>query len=133
MAYLLDTHTLLWLLFEPKKLSTDVTTILKNRRNKAFVSLVTFWEIATKLKIGKLSLSGLTIVDIKKECKKLGFKILPISFEDIQEYLSLPLFKNHRDPFDRMLIASSIQKELTLISCDTKLSQYSNTKLTFLW
>lgn len=106
---------------------------LKNRRNKAFVSLVTFWEIATKLKIGKLSLSGLTIVDIKKECKKLGFKILPISFEDIQEYLSLPLFKNHRDPFDRMLIASSIQKELTLISCDTKLSQYSNTKLTFLW
>ena len=126
-------HTLLWLLFEPKKLSTDVTTILKNRRNKAFVSLVTFWEIATKLKIGKLSLSGLTIVDIKKECKKLGFKILPISFEDIQEYLSLPLFKNHRDPFDRMLIASSIQKELTLISCDTKLSQYSNTKLTFLW
>ena len=93
MEYLLDTHTLLWLLFEPQKLSINVSNILKQRRIKAYVSLVTFWEIATKVKIGKLSLSGLTIADIKTECKQLGFKLLPITFENIQEYLALPLFK----------------------------------------
>lgn len=133
MKYILDTHTLLWVLFAPQNLSTQAVNILKNRKTKVCVSLVSFWEIATKVKIGKLSLSGLTLSDIKKECKSLGFNLLPISFEDIQEYLALPLFKNHKDPFDRMLIATAIDKSFTLISCDSKLPQYKNTGLSYIW
>ena len=133
MKYILDTHTLLWVLFAPQNLSTQAVNILKNRKTKVCVSLVSFWEIATKVKIGKLSLSGLTLSDIKKECKSLGFNLLPISFEDIQEYLALPLFKNHKDPFDRMLIATAIDKSFTLISCDSKLLQYKNTGLSYIW
>ena len=133
MKYLLDTHTLLWLFFEPAKLSPNVTSILKSKKNKLNISIVTFWEIATKVKIGKLTLSGLYLVDIKNECKKLKINILPVSFNNTQEYLSLPLFKNHRDPFDRMLIATSINDSLPLLSCDSRLPQYVNSGLSYIW
>lgn len=133
MKYLLDTHTLLWLLFEPEHLSENVLDILQNRRNKSFVSIVTFWEIATKVKIGKLDIKGLTLKDIKDECKRLHFSILPISFENILTYLNLPLFQNHRDPFDRMLISTAIERNFVLLSCDTKLPQYDKVGLLHIW
>lgn len=133
MKYLMDTHTLLWFLFSPANLSTDVTVILGNKKNELNVSIVTFWEIATKVKIGRLTLSGLSLSDIKNECKKLKIHILPISFNNILKYLSLPLFKNHKDPFDRMLIATSINDSLPLLSCDSKLPQYVNSGLKYIW
>lgn len=97
MKYLLDSHTLLWLLFEPEHLSKNILDILQSRRNKSFVSIITFWEIATKVKIGKLNIRELTLKDIKDECERLHFSILPVSFENILTYLNLPLFQNHRD------------------------------------
>lgn len=133
MRYILDTHTLLWLLFEPEHLSKNVLNILQNRKNKSFVSIISFWEIATKVKIGKLNIRELTLKDIKDECERLHFSILPVSFENILMYLNLPLFKNHRDPFDRMLIATAIERKYAFLSRDNRLPQYNKSGLLHIW
>lgn len=93
MEYILDTHTLLWLFFAPENLSEKVASIIKDENNRIHVSIVTFWEIAIKIKIRKISLSGVSLKDVKDECERLNFSILRISFEDVISYLSVPLFK----------------------------------------
>lgn len=64
MKYLLDTHTLIWSIFEPEELSGKVSGILSNRRNQIFVSTVSLWEIAIKVRIGKLEQSKFSIPGI---------------------------------------------------------------------
>ena len=133
MKYLIDTHVFIWSLVDSKRLPQQVKDILRNPRNKCFLSIVSIWEIATKVKIGKLSLDNFSLQDSKKYCKKLSLSILPVSFKDIMSYFNLPLFKNHRDPFDRMLIATAIERKFTLLSRDTKLPQYAEAGLLHLW
>ena len=133
MEYLLDTHTLLWLLFSPGKLPENVREILHAKKNKCLISMVSFWEIATKMRIGKLLLNGQSLQDVKDECLRLRFVILPVSFENIIAYLNLPFFKNHRDPFDRMLIATAVARRIPLISRDARLVQYDGAGLMHVW
>ncbi len=116
MTLLLDTHTLIWFLENDPRLPTAIRTQIETTPN-VFVSIASLWEIAIKANIGKLTLafpfdtiySSLTTADITQ---------LPISFDDLQIYLSLPL--HHRDPFDRILIAQCLNHSLFLVSQDNK-------------
>lgn len=133
MKYLLDTHTLIWSIFAPEQLSLKVTDILANKKNKIFVSTVSLWEISIKVAIGKLEQEKFTIPGFLDFCKQLNFTVLDIIPQNTISYLDLPLFKNHRDPFDRMLIATAIERNLALLSCDTKLPQYDSSGLLHIW
>jgi PIN domain nuclease of toxin-antitoxin system len=85
------------------------------------VSIVSIWEIAIKINIGKLTLK----TDF--QAIEQDISILPIDIAAIQTYLNLPL--HHRDPFDRILIAQSIDRALTIVSCDVQFDAYSVTRL----
>jgi PIN domain nuclease of toxin-antitoxin system len=117
MKFLLDTHSLLWTVFEPDKLSTEAQEIIVDQQNIICVSLISLWEISIKQNIGRL--------DIPKEFFEVvitgGFEMLPLSIAQIEQYQKLPL--HHRDPFDRMLIVQAKEQKLILITRDS-ISKY---------
>ena len=132
MNYLLDTHTLIWAITEPQKLSATAKKLLINAENEILVSAVSFWEISLKYSIGKLTLKGLVPEDFLKAAIDTGFKIIPLSAEITVSYHR---FKTsyHRDPFDKMLIWQAIQDKLALISCDENVHKYESEGLKVVW
>jgi len=120
MTILLDTHTLIWFLDNDPQLPIKTRTIIETTPT-VFVSIVSLWEIAIKANIGKLSLS-FPFNTIEPTLNSQGITQLPISFNDLEIYLNLPL--HHRDPFDRILIAQAMNHNLTFISKDTQLTPY---------
>ncbi|PSR19347.1 PIN domain nuclease [filamentous cyanobacterium CCP3] len=122
MSILLDTHTVLWYAESDSRLSTQAKTILDAKKD-LFFSVASLWEIAIKLNIGKLQItSSFSQLLIRLEFLKV--EILPISTEDLDIYINLPLPKNHRDPFDRFLVAQSINYSLPILSSDEKFDLY---------
>ena len=109
MAWLLDTHALLWALFEPSKLGRKARTIFEDSSSNVMVSPVSYWEISLKSGLGKLSLPGTEPGEIPEAVKKLGLAELPLGSEILATGHMLPRSPDHRDPFDRMLVWHSIQ------------------------
>lgn len=133
MKYLLDTHTFIWSLLDIEKLSPTVYSILSNSENKIYVSSITFWEIAIKHQLKKITLEPYNIYHFPNFARQQDFNILVPDEYDYIGYTDLPVKKNHRDPFDRMLIHTAIKNGLTLLSKDTKFTQYANDGLQLLW
>ena len=117
-GYLLDTHIFLWSLDETKRLTKEVAKILKDPRNRIFVSVATAWEISIKQKKGKLPLKTTL-----EECfRKSNFEILEIKLPHILQLENLPTY--HKDPFDRILVAQAIVEKLMIITEDGKIKKY---------
>lgn len=126
MNYLLDTHTYLWWLAEPGRLSKQVREALEDQNVAAFVSMASFWEIAIKSSLGKLNLSrGVELLEA--ELGVDGFSLLPIRTIHCGGVVGLPF--HHRDPFDRLLISQARQEALVLLSCDTIFDAYGVSRI----
>ena len=121
MNYLIDTHILLWMMLEPNKLSEKVKSVLVNYSNTIYVSQVSLWEMAVKIKIGKLDIK-MSLTDIINKMNNHGILILPIKNNHIEETINLEL--HHRDPFDRLIIAQTRVENMTIISKDSNFSKY---------
>ena len=121
MAYLIDTHTLLWHFNGDNQMSISAMEILKDNKQKKYTSIASVWEIAIKMSIGKLLLEfNFNEIEVKLAGSKIS--LLDTSVKHTEEIISLPL--HHRDPFDRMIIAQSITENLTIISKDKNFSLY---------
>lgn len=116
--YLLDTHVLLWWLTEPEKIAATARQMIANRNNAIFVSSVSFWEMAIKNSLGKLTLPN----NILSISKSEGFKILPLTPEEGLSVANLPPI--HQDPFDRILIAQAKYNNLALLTHDKIIQTY---------
>lgn len=125
MAYLLDTHTILWSLGQNHKLSEKARVIIEDINSVCYVSDVSFFEMAIKKKTGKLELLH-PISRYHDEAHRIGIQPLAIKPEYLDLYEELPLWDNHRDPFDRLLIATAVVENLTVISIDEKFILYDN-------
>ena len=132
MNYLLDTHTFIWTISEKGKLSSIVKQTIENPTNNIFVSAITFWEISLKFSIGKLELKGISPENLPEVAVQSGFRLIPLSPEESATHHQLMLTK-HKDPFDRMLIWQSIQRNLIFISKDERLKSYNLSGLKTLW
>ncbi len=121
MAYLIDTHTLLWHFNGDNQMSISAMEILKDNKQKKYTSIASVWEIAIKMSIGKLLLE-FSFNEIEVKLAGSNISLLDISVEHTRKIISLPLY--HRDPFDRMIIAQSITENLTVISKDKNFSLY---------
>ena len=132
MKYLLDTHTLLWVLFEDEKLSETAKAAIKNPDNEIYASIVSYWEISLKYALGKLELVGITPEGLPKEAKKIDIETLEISEEEASTFYRLPKVK-HKDPFDRLIIWQAINRNMTLISKDKPIKEYQKFGLKMLW
>src|SRR5690349_8153305 len=102
--YLLDTQVLIWALISPSRLSATAINLLGT--NAIFVSYVSLLEIAIKQKIGKLPELPISISDLEKVIIADGFGLIPISSVHINAYNFIPLYDEHRDPFDRLILAT---------------------------
>ena len=118
MQYLLDTHVVLWWLTEPEQIHAKAQKIIRNRSNEIFVSSASFWEIAIKKSIGRMTMPHNLLETIAIE----GFKILPIMPEECIGVADLPLL--HADPFDRLLVIQAKLHDLVIITRDTKIAEY---------
>lgn len=119
---LLDTHVLLWYLLGNPNLSNRVKEMIDTKTDLHF-SMASLWEISIKVNIGKLKLNR-PFQDLPEELNLINAVLLPISAEDTQTYVSLPLPSNHRDPFDRILVAQAINFSLTIASADAAFDAY---------
>lgn len=132
MKYLLDTHTLIWLVTDTEKLSLKVKKIFEEPSSQIFVSAISFWEVSIKFALGKLELVGGDAQDLFDECMNLGFKTISIESELCASFSQLKVF-HHRDPFDRMLIWQAISEKYTLITKDSTINLYKTEGLKTIW
>lgn len=132
MNYLLDTHALLWALFDHKRLPKGVSDTILDPEHAIYVSVVSFWEIALKFSIGKITLSKVAPDDLPSFAEKAGFEILGISADEASSFYKLPKVR-HKDPFDRLIIWQCIQNNLVLITKDGGMAEYSSMGLRVCW
>lgn len=124
MRYLLDTQILIWHLQGNPKLKASLRTLIENPTHTMFVSQFSLMEMAIKLKLGKLPEFIVTIEFITSQLSSDGFEILQISNNHIFSYQQIPFYEDHRDPFDRLLLATALSEQIPIISIDQKLSLY---------
>jgi PIN domain nuclease of toxin-antitoxin system len=120
MRVLIDTQVLLWGLQDERKLSRRVQTLLPVA--DVWISVASLWEIITKVQIGKLALPAPVGDYLSAKLKANGILILPITFDHVKRVEGLPL--HHRDPFDRILIAQSLEEKLPIITSDPLFARY---------
>jgi len=121
MKYLLDTHVALWFFNEEKRFSSVTFDIITDPANKRYVSIASVWELAIKIGTGKLAFDGGTNLFFRT-IRKNGFGLLPIKRKHIKTLETLPLL--HRDPFDRILVASAMAEDMSLITADENIPRY---------
>jgi PIN domain nuclease of toxin-antitoxin system len=132
MNYLLDTHTLLWVLFEDEKLSEKAKETIKDPDNGIFVSLISYLEISLKYGLGKIELENITPEEIPDKVGEVGINTLEVTEKEAATFYKLPKVK-HKDPFDRLIIWQAISRNMTLISKDEEMSEYKKFGLKVLW
>ena len=120
-AILLDTHSLLWWLDNDDRLSRRALEAIQNPITQVLVSVGSLWEIAIKHQLGKLKASNL-VNNFQKELDDAGFVELPISGVHAIRAAVLPI--NHRDPFDRLLIAQAEIENVPIVSRDSQFDAY---------
>lgn len=124
MRLLIDTHILLWVLEADPQLSARATELIRSTTNEVFVSAASLFEISIKKKIGKLDTIRTATEIFQEMTRMLAFQHLPILPHHLDAYQSIPLYEDHRDPFDRLLIATAFADNLALISDDSKFDRY---------
>ena len=127
MDLLLDTHAFLWWLAGDEALSMPARTAVGDARNTVFVSAATAWEIATKVRIGKLPGAATIAAGLADVVAGQGFVRLPVSFAHGQAAGALP--GPHKDPFDRMLIAQALRDHASLVTMDPQIARYPVTTI----
>lgn len=130
--YLLDTHTLIWAESDSSRLPKPVLNIVSDRSKLVYFSQINLFEIGIKQKLGKLPTFGLSLEKFYNKAIEAGFEFLPLTNQHIYAYNEIPLMDNHRDPFDRLLLATALHEKATILSGDEKLKQY-NGVVNVLW
>ncbi len=125
MNLLIDTHVLLWYLIDDSKLTVSSIRKIENPSNNIYASIVSLWEIAIKINIGKLDLH-IPFKKLQKEVLNNNFTILPIEFTHPVQLSKLEPI--HSDPFDRILISQTLVENFTIITKDNAFSQYKGLK-----
>ncbi len=124
--YLLDTHCLIWFQEDNPKIPGSLMKLICDTNNTISFSQVSLFEISIKQKIGKLPMFYATVEQVYQQAIKDGFTFVTIQNQHIYNYSKVPLMEDHRDPFDRLLIATAIEENAIVLSADEKFSLYAD-------
>ena len=116
MRILLDTHALLWWMNGDPRLSPKARAAVGAEKAEVFVSAASAWELATKVRLGKLPDAARLTHRLTESLAEQSFKPLPIAIEHGRLGGLLP--GQHRDPFDRILAAQALLEDLPLVTND---------------
>lgn len=122
MSILLDTHAVLWANLTPQRLSKKVAAMLNDGSVTILVSAVSAWEIATKVRLGKLPGAEDFEQDFLQLPARTGFVLLPMQAETALR--AGRLHGPHGDPFDRMIAAQALDLDIPVISIDAQLDAF---------
>jgi PIN domain nuclease of toxin-antitoxin system len=122
MNFILDTHTILWLLQDPRKIPALVASSIDNDENRLYISVASLWEFSIKYAKGRLTFTG-GLDSLVSHLSTADIQVLPIKHSYLQQILQLPYI--HSDPFDRIIIATAIDEKLQLLTSDNFIQQYS--------
>jgi PIN domain nuclease of toxin-antitoxin system len=123
MKLLLDTHIFIWWADQPEKLSNAVLSALEDEANELLLSVASVWEMQIKIQLGKLKVRLPLKELVKNQQETNDLTVSPVTLTHVLAVGDLPF--HHKDPFDRLLIAQSIQEDLTLVTADSQFSAYS--------
>lgn len=132
MRYLLDTHAFIWAYAQSNRLPQKVRSVIEDTSTEIFVSAISFWEIAIKIRAKRLSVGGKSATQLLEEAQNMGFFILHLGAEEAASSQDLSE-DTHFDPFDRMLIWQAIQRDLTLVSRDPEFAKFKKDGLKLFW
>ncbi|SRR6266496_3434274 len=121
MRVLIDTHVLLWGLHNEAKLSRRVRNLLPVA--DVWISVASIWEIIAKVQVGRLKMPIPVGDYLTAKLTANGVSVLPLTFDHVRRLEELPL--HHRDPFDRILIAQSLDEAMPLVSSDLQFEKYA--------
>ncbi|MHA4741217.1 type II toxin-antitoxin system VapC family toxin [Dyadobacter sp. MSC1_007] len=125
MKFLLDTHALLWFIERDAQISEKARQILEDTGNEILASVVGLFEISIKLKIGKMTLLK-HFSRFVQDVETAFITVIPITTEHLTEYQNLREIVDHRDPFDRLILATGESEKAVIISVDPKINQYKH-------
>jgi len=126
MKVLIDTQILIWWQLNDPRLHATICDLLACPENTVYVSQISLVEIAIKQKIGKLPELDVAIGKLVRLIEQDGFMVLPLQIHHIEAYNEIPLFPEHRDPFDRLLLASALSENIPIVSSDENFGLYKN-------
>ena len=122
MHLLLDTHALIWWMINSPSLPDAVRRLMLDKGNTIVVSAASAWEMATKVRLGRLPAASDITRNFQEYLSQSGFESLPVSAEHGVRAGLLP--GPQRDPFDRMLIAQAQAENLTIVSNELAFDSY---------
>ncbi|MDZ4218557.1 MAG: type II toxin-antitoxin system VapC family toxin [Methylobacter sp.] len=124
MKLLLDTHLVLWWESNHPRLPKQAVQLIREEADAVFVSRASLWEMAIKLSMGRLRVD---LARLSKSIEQGGFEWLDIKHDHLLAVATLPTFDDHRDSFDRLLVAQSRTEPLVLLTTDASLARYGAT------
>jgi PIN domain nuclease of toxin-antitoxin system len=127
MQALLDTHVLLWWLAEDPALTKPARKVIADSKNLVLVSAASAWEIATKVRLGKLPTAADLAADFTGHLEREGFRMLAISWDHAIRAGLLP--GPHKEPFDRMLITQAQAENIPILSNEILFDTYGVRRL----
>lgn len=127
MRLLLDTHAFLWWLAGDTRLTVKARDAINAGTNQTYVSTASAWEISTKFRIGKLSQASNVALDVQSAIASQGFLELAVTVAHGQRAGALPT--EHRDPFDRMLVAQAMLEQMAFVSNETRFDSFALNRL----
>lgn len=123
MKLLLDTHVFIWLVSNLERVPLPIQAALESEENIVYPSVVNSWEMQIKMQLGKLDLP-VPRKQLFDQSVKNDFRLLTIKASHIDALDQLTL--EHRDPFDRMLMAQAKAENMRLVSADSKVHKYQD-------
>ena len=121
MRLLIDTRVFLWLLAEPERLGQHLGRI-EDPANDLLLSAASSWEIAIKVRLGRLELPDHPSRYVSDRIRAIGIEPLAIEHAHALAVADLPTL--HRDPFDRMLVAQARHLWLRIVTADADIARY---------
>jgi len=122
MKALLDTHAFLWWVTDDIHLSSRARAIIADGDNELFLSAASGWEMAIKIRLGKLHLPDNPASFVFEQLKINTIEPLAVQMAHALRVYSLP--RHHRDPFDRILVAQAQVERMPIITADPQVAQY---------
>lgn len=132
--YLLDTHTLIWSLTMPSKISDSAKSIIESPDTIICVNAISFWEVSLKYRLGKLIIDPYNPAKFPAACRELNFNIEPLNPDITSTFFELPIIDDsHKDPFDRILVWIALNSNRPIISKDSSFKFYHDLGLKTIW
>lgn len=132
MRLLLDTHAFLWYIADDDRLGAVAGDLIDDTGNECLLSVASIWEMAIKVSTGKLDLPSPLAGFLGDQLAKTGIGLLPIGFAHAVAVSSLPCGwhngREHRDPFDRLIVSQALAEEIPIVSVDEVLGDYGVTR-----